>query len=249
MACCRVTIALGACAALTGAARADDGAAGGADIAPRGTLVLEAGYAQRRAADTTTTNVRALARYSVADRLELQLGTNNVVTASTGSGAQTLDGMFLGPKVMLVDQTATRPMVSVSAVVMMPTRGDDAVASTDDAYLWAYLSKDVAGVRADLNVGANLLNYDDDPTLQEVVALSLARDLGGGVGAQLEGYALGDGGMYATHDAGIQVELTYALSARVALDVGIDIALYRDTRDTTMFAGVAFVPYLPDLRR
>lgn len=215
-----------------------------ADLVPGGTLEIETGYAQRRATGPATNSVQALAKYSVTDHFQLQVGTNNVVSEAAGAGTQTFDGVYVGPKVKLVDQTDRVPSISVSALVMTPTRdGDAAAQKTKDAYLWAYASKDLPWLHADFNVGANILSYDDHPAVQEVVALSLSKDLGKGIGAMLEGYGFWNGGMYTTHDAGVLTGLTYAVTPRVMFDAGFDVALYRDARNVTMFAGVTFVPY------
>lgn len=215
-----------------------------AEIVPAGALEIETGYAQRRATDQVANSALALAKYSVTDALQLQLGTNNLVTAQSGAATQLLDGVYLGPKLVLHAQTAATPAVAVSALVMLPTRsGADAVARTTDAYLWGYASKDMLGIHADLNLGLDVLSIDARPATQVLAALSLSRDLARGFGAMLEGYTYEGGGAYASHDAGILMAVSYAPSPRIMLDLGGDVALYRDARSMTLFAGVTFVPY------
>ncbi|NVB79589.1 MAG: hypothetical protein HOV81_14425 [Kofleriaceae bacterium] len=214
-----------------------------AEIVPGGTVELEVGWAQRRASESPTNSALALAKVSLTDHVQLQLGTNNVVS-SQGGAMDTLDGVFVGPKIVLVDQTDRAPAIAVSALVSTPTRdGDAAVIRTTDLNLWAYASKDLPWMHADFNVGFDVLSVDDHPALQELVALSLSRDVGHGVGAMLEGYAFWNGGPYAEHDAGVLSGLTYAITPRVMFDGGFDVSLYRDSRNVTLFAGVTFVPY------
>lgn len=214
-----------------------------AEIVPGGTLEVETGYAHRRG-DGVANTALGLAKYSVTDVLQLQLGTNNLVTAQTGGATQLLDGVYLGPKLVLHEQTAVTPTVAVSALAMLPTRsGPDAVTRTTDLYVWGYLSKDLLGLHADFNVGLDLLSIDSKPATQVVVALSVSRDLAHGVGAMAEGYTFEGGGSYAAHDAGLLMALSYAPAPRVMFDAGVDIALYRDARSLTAFAGVTFIPY------
>jgi len=220
-----------------------------AEIVPGGSLELELGWAQRRASGAPTNSVQALAKISLTDRLQLQVGTNNVLSSQADT-MNTLDGAFFGPKVVLLAQGDVVPAVAVSALLSTPTRdGAAAVTHTTDLYLWGYASKDLPWVHADLNVGFNVLSVDDQPAVQELVALSLSRDIGHGVGAMLESYAFWNGGAYAAHDAGVLTGLTYSLAPRVMFDAGFDVSLYRDSRNITLFTGVTFVPYTSVARR
>ncbi len=216
-----------------------------AEIAPEGTLQVETGYAQRRASSSAVSTVPTLVMYSVTDRVQLQLGTNNAVV-SEGGATRVFDGALVGPKVVLLEQTDTTPAISMSALFAIPTRtGTDAVTKTTDAYLWAYASKDILGFHADLDVGANVLSVDDHPAVQGVAALSVSHDLIGGVGVMAEAYAFEGGGSYASHDGGILSAISIAATKRVMFDVGTDVGLYRDTRRMTLFAGITFAPIAP----
>jgi len=115
--------------------------------------------------------------------------------------------------------------------------------TTTDGDFWLYLSQDLPGVHADLNVGVNVLSMDSQPAVQYLGALSLSRDLAWGVGAMLENYAFVGGGSYADHDAGVLSGFTYAPTPRLMFDLGTDIALFRDSRNLTLFAGFTIVPY------
>jgi hypothetical protein len=206
-----------------------------AEIVPQGTVEVETGYAQRRGTGDAIGSLQALVKYSVTDRVQLQVGTNNVTS---------VDGAYLGPKVVLHAQTEYAPAISLSALVMLPTRSDtDAMTRTTDGYFWAYASKDLLTIHADFNVGVNVLSMTDKPATQVLAALSLSRDIGHGVGAMLEGYAFEGGAPYGTHDAGILTGLTYSITPRMMLDAGVDIALYRDVRNLTLFGGVTFIPF------
>jgi hypothetical protein len=208
-----------------------------AEIVPAGTVEVETGYAQRRASGAGAQSWQVLFKYSVSDRVQLQVGSNSLALA---------DGVYAGGKVVVVEQSAHVPAIAVSALFMTPTRGDAmAIQQTTDGYFWAYASKDLpfGGIHADYNLGVNVLSIGDHPATQILNALSLSRDLGRGVGAMLEGYAFEGGAPYATHDAGVLTGLTYSIAPQVMFDAGVDVALYRDARDLTLFGGVTFAPY------
>lgn len=136
----------------------------GADIAERGTLEVETDYAQTWSDSAIASSGAALLKYSLSDSLQLQLGTDNLITVQSGAATQTLDGVYFGPKLVLRDQGEIAPSISVSAMVSLPTRGgDDALTQTVDAYLCAYASRDVLGVHTDVNLGVNLLSVDAAP--------------------------------------------------------------------------------------
>ena len=214
-----------------------------AEIVRGGTLEVETGFAHRRAADANASGVLALVKYSITDRLQLQLGTNNLVMAS-GDTTAWLDGVYLGPKVVLARQTEQLPTLAVSALFSIPTRsGDDAMTRTRDGYFWVYASKDLLGFHADGNLGLDVLSLTDAPAVQGVAALSVSHDLAFGLGAMVETYAFEGGGSYAQHDAGVLMALSYAPTPRIMFDLGGDVALHRDARRATLFAGVTFIPY------
>lgn len=216
-----------------------------AEIVPAGNFEFELGVARRRGAigAGATDSLPLLAKYSVTDHVQLQLGTNNVIVANPDGSSTTLDGVFGGPKVVLIDGEGHVPTVAVSAFLGAPTRHDaGATVSTYDAYVWGYASTDVAGVHADLNLGIDILGLTDHPGAQGVAALSLSHDLAAGFGVMLEGYTFQGGGSHADHDAGILSGITYAPVPQIMFDLGGDVGLYRDTRRATLFAGVTFVP-------
>lgn len=217
-----------------------------ADIAARGTLEVETDYAQTWSDAAIANSGAALLKYSLGDSLQLQLGTNKLITVQSGGSTQMLDGVYLGPKLVLRDQSAIAPSIAVSAMVMLPTRGgDDALTQTVDTYLCAYASKDVLGLHADLNLGLNLLSLDDHPATQFVAAAAVSRELVPDLGAALETYVFQGGGEYADHDAGALVALSYTPAPWIKIEAGGDVALYRDTRSLTVFTAVTVVPYHP----
>ena len=218
----------------------------GADVAARGTLEVETDYAQIWSDSAVANSGAALLKYSLSDSLQLQLGTNNLITVQSGASTQLLDGVYLGPKLVLRDQGEIAPSIAVSAMVMLPTRdGDAALTQTVDTYLCAYASKNVLGLHTDLNLGLNVLSIDDHPATQLVAAAAVSRELVPDLGAAFETYMFQGGGAYADHDAGALLALSYTPAPWIKIEAGGDLALYRDARSLTLFTAVTVVPYRP----
>ena len=215
-----------------------------AEISARDTLEVETDYVQSHGDGGLVNTGVALVKYSIGNTLQLQLGTDNLVTVQRGTATALLDGVYLGPKLVVVSQTEQRPAVAVSAVVALPTRGDpDALTQTVDTYVWGYLSKDLRGVHADLNLGLNVLSIDARPAIQLIAAAAVSRALSDRVGAALELYTFEGGGAYAEHDAGALTALSYTAAPWLTVQAGADVALYRDVRSLTLFAAVTVVAY------
>lgn len=214
-----------------------------ASIAARGTLEVETDYTQTWS-DGAIASGAVLVKYSFSDSLQLQLGTNNLITVAGGTSTHMFDGVYVGPKWVLREQGEVAPSLAVSGIVMLPTRGgDDALTQSVDTYLCAYVSKDVLGVHTDLNLGLNLLSIDDHPATQVVAAAAVSRDLVTDLGAALETYVFQGGGAYANHDAGALFALSYAPAPWIKVEAGGDVALYRDARSLTVFTAITVVPH------
>lgn len=216
-----------------------------AEIVPAGMFEVEAGYAQRQAPGQASFHGAAvLAKYSLTDRIQLQVGSNNAFAAQAGLATHGFDGAFALGKYVFNTQTDVMPVIAISALVAGPTSSSaDAVVQTWDADVWAYISKDIVGFHADLNLGADTLSVDRKPALQTVAALAISHDLAWGFGAMVEGYSFNAGGPYAKDDGGFLSALSYSPSPELVFDAGVDMALYRDTRTTTFFAGLTLLPF------
>lgn len=216
-----------------------------AEIVPAGIFEVEAGYAQRRAPKQASFHGAAvLAKYSLTDRFQLQMGSNNAFAAQSGLAVHGFDGAFALGKYVFNAQGDIMPVIAVSALVAGPTSSSaDAVVQTWDADVWAYISKDIVGFHADLNLGADTLSVDRKPALQTIAALAISHDIAWGFGAMVEGYSFNAGGSYAKDDGGFLSALSYSPTPELVFDAGVDVALYRDTRTTTFFAGLTLLPF------
>ena len=215
-----------------------------AELVPAGAWEVEAGYSARQPTGNIVHGGQLLLKYSVLDQLQLQLATNNVFSATSGSGSQSyFDGGWVGPKVRFNQQTTSMPTVSLSAFLGFPTHaGDSALQQTYDAYVWSYLSKDIGFVHTDLNLGVNLLDLRGSPTPQWVTAWSFSTDIAYGLGVMTEGYGF-FGGPAPVADAGWLNAISYSPVPEVMFDLGGDAGLVRAQRAYTLFVGVTFVPY------
>lgn len=215
-----------------------------AEISARDTLEVETGYVRSHGDSGLVNTAVALVRYSISDALRVEIGTDNLVAVQRGAATALFDGVYFGPKLVVLPQTEHRPAVAVSAVVALPTHsGPDALIQTADTYLWGYLSKDLLGVHADLNLGFDVLSVDTRPAIQLVAAAAVSRALSDDFGAALELYTCEGGGMYEEHDAGALAALSYTATPWLTVQAGADMALYRDVRSLTLFAGVTVVPH------
>jgi hypothetical protein len=219
-----------------------------ADLVPPGTLEIEAGYLGRSIRPGGFVHAQPfLAKLTLIERLQLQVGSNGKVIASGGSvsEARYLDDISIGLKTKFVDQTPLVPSMALSAAISIPSwdRHPD-FPFAYDASFWAYASKDVGPFHFDLNGGLNVWEFDLSPTYQPFVSLALGAPLVGGFGAILEGYAFADGGTrIAPKDTGFLTGLTYAPEPWVMFDAGADLGAARQLREWSLFAGLTVIPY------
>lgn len=92
-----------------------------ADIVPAGTLEVEAGYLLRRlpgAVDQHSTPL--LIKFTVADPLQLQLGSNGYTHIDGTTPARFVDDLVVGAKLHLADQSERRPALALSAALSVP---------------------------------------------------------------------------------------------------------------------------------
>ena len=213
-----------------------------AELVPANTWEVEAGYSDRRSSGTTAHGGQLLIKYSVLDRLQLQLATNNVFSAPVGGSVSYFDGGVAGLKARFTPQGRFLPMISASLLVSFPTQSGQMVAQRSyDTLLWVYFSKDIGFVHTDLNFGWDTLDLSGSAKPQEVVAWSASTDLAYGFGFMTEGYGF-FGGSAAVADAGWLNAISYAPIPEVMFDLGGDAGLVGVDRTYTLFVGVTFIP-------
>ena len=97
-----------------------------------------------------------LLKLTVAEWLQLQVGSNGPTFASAPASARFFDNIAFVAKAHLYDQTRLVPSLSLSFSFAFPTAAASGYTRAYDALFIAYITKDLGRVHADLNVGYNL---------------------------------------------------------------------------------------------
>lgn len=214
-----------------------------AEVVPAGTFEVEAGYGGRVASTGVSHSGQLLLKYSLLDRLQLQLATNNVFLVGDGLAARAFDGVMPGVKVLVNEQGTWAPSNAFSLHMMFPTQSFDRAAQTTiDLQGWWYLSRDFGPVHADLNVAGTLYDLGGRRTPQGLTALAISLSLGRGFGVFTEVYSTWGNAMAIPLDGGSLNGISFAPVDSLVIDVGGDVGFYWGTRTFTAFAGVTFVP-------
>lgn len=212
-----------------------------AEIVAPGAFEIESGLLYRRLADgVNQLTTPVLFKQSFTSRFQLQVGTNGATFATAGT--RYLDDVYVGPKVVITEQSARAPAVSASAAVSVPTFRGRGYVRTDDVLLTGYVTKDVGPIHADLNLAADVLRVDDRPKVQPWTALALSWDLPATFGGMVEGYAFADAAPLAKRDGGLLLALSESPRPWLVFDAGGDLGFYPSTRSYALFVGATFVP-------
>lgn len=205
-----------------------------AELVPAGNVELEVGAL----ATSPGTAINLLAKVSLRDWLQVQVGTDNFLLATAGE-ARVVDGVLAALKARLVEQGEVAPTVSLSARVAAPTWAPlPAAQATVDLFFTAHLSKDLGALHVDLN---GMLNV---PALREVqgqAALALSTALPDGFGVAVEGHST-FGNARLANDGGLRGVLTWSPVDHLVLDVGGDVGFFPRTRAWSLFVGLVLVP-------
>jgi hypothetical protein len=215
-----------------------------AEIVPAGYFEVEAGYGGTQGSSTFAHSGLLLLKYSLLDRVQLQLATNSLFLAGPGLVPRAFDGVMPGLKVVLNGQGRFMPSNALSAHVMIPTQAfEGAKQQTVDAQGWWYISKDVGLLHADVNLVLNVFDLTGAPIPQGLASLALSFALPKGFGLFTEVYSAFGNADRAPLDGGSLNGISFSPIDEVVFDVGGDIGFYPGTRAFTLFAGVTFVPH------
>jgi hypothetical protein len=213
-----------------------------ADFVPPGVMELESGYIYRRLGNgANQSSVPFLLKLTLLEWVQLQLGSNGPTVASAPSEARFFDDITLGLKFHLHDQTRYVPSISLSSTLSIPTFQATGYTRTYDALFTAYVTKDIGGLHADLNIGGNLWRIERAPLPQAWAALALSAPLPRHFGAMLEGYYFSSASPVNPRDGGILAALSYQPRKWVVLDAGPDLGLVQSSRVASAFVGVTLI--------
>jgi hypothetical protein len=215
----------------------------GAAIIPGGHFEVEANYSGDgvRGALVHTSNLTL--KYSLTDRVQLQLGTANFVLGGGGVTARAFDGVSPGVKVVLLEQEELVPQLAVSAHAVFPTLTlDDARQTTIDAYAMVYASKDLGPLHLDVTATVLVADLAGVPVVQGAASLTATWNL-----SEQWGFATGPYSSFGSLerlgvDGGWFGAVNWSPMPELAFSAGVEAGFFQETRSYSVFAGVAWVP-------
>jgi hypothetical protein len=210
-----------------------------ADLASPGTLELEIG-GQLRWQDGGGTQLTTpfLAKLPLAHWLEVQLGTNGYTRADAASY---VDNVVGGAKLHLLDQTAARPSVAVTASVAVPTLAQRGYVRAYDLGLVAHASKDIGDLHLDVNMGVAVDELGGPRAYQPFAALAATYAITKRLSLALEPHYFADASPSAPRDVGAIAALELAVRGWLVVDCALD-AVGWDQRSLAAIAGVSLAP-------
>jgi hypothetical protein len=210
-----------------------------ADLVVPGAFELESGALYRRLdSGTRQWTFPFLAKLTIVDRVQVQVGSNGYTAVRGDQPAQYFDNLTVGAKLHLADQHDWVPSLSVSLTSSTPVHG-----GSFDTLATAYASKDFGPLHADLNVGAlTWWQVETRVVPQEWVALALSTSLPPPFGILAEGYYFTDASPFATRDGGFLFAVTHSPRPWLVFDAGGDVGMFPATRAFSAFLGMTIVP-------
>jgi hypothetical protein len=216
-----------------------------ADLVPPGAIEIESGALYRRGAGQARRGLwmfPAIAKLTLVEAFQLQLGTNGYTTTVSPPTERFIDDVVITPKLHFLDQTKYLPSLSFSAELSVPTLRATGYLRTYDTFFTGYATKDIGPIHADLNVGVNLWRLEDRPAPQAFSALALSANLVPPFGLMVEGYVFSDALPVSHRDGGFLFALSHSPKPWLVFDVGADIGFFPSTRAFATFLGMTIIP-------
>jgi hypothetical protein len=214
-----------------------------ADIVPPGSFELEAGYFFRKLRSPILQHsVPFLAKLTLAEWVQLQVGGNGPTFANSAVPARYVDDIVTGFKFHLTDQARYVPSLSWSIELSSPLAAAAGYIRTYDLLATLYFTKDFSWLHADFNVGFNLWRLDGPLLPQPWVALALSVELPAHFTVMAENYFFADASPVASRDGGLLLAVAFAARPWLVLDVGGDIGYFASQRSVSAFVGMTILP-------
>lgn len=215
----------------------------GAAIVPAGHFEVEANYSGDGVRGSFVHTSNLTLKYSLTDRLQVQLGTANFMLGGGGVGARAFDGVAPGLKLVVLEEAETWPQLALSVHGVFPTlTREDALQSTIDFSVMVYASKDLGPLHLDATLSLLVADVPGVPALQGGASLTATWNL-------TDQWALATG-PYSTFgnaerlgvDGGWFGAVNWSPFPQVVLSGGVEAGFFQETRSYSVFAGVAWVP-------
>jgi hypothetical protein len=209
-----------------------------ANLVPPGSVEIEMGYLFRQLrAPATQHSVPLLAKLTLAEWVQLQVGGNGPSFVNAPVPTLYLDDLVAGFKFHLADQTNRRPSLSWSVALSSPISSAPGFTRSYDLLYTLYVTKDFRWLHADLNLGLNLWQLEGPTRPQPWVALALSVELPHRFTVMAESYYFADASPISSQDGGLLAALAYAPRRWIVLDVGGDVGYFQSKRAYSLFAG------------
>jgi hypothetical protein len=214
-----------------------------ADLVPPGSLELEMGYLFQRLGDPVTQqSVPFLAKLTLADWVQFQIGSNGPTFVHGPEPTHYVRDLVTGFKFHVVDQSARAPSVSLSVELSIPLAAATGYIRTYDLLGTLYVSKDFSWLHVDLNLGLNAWRIDGPTLLQPWAALAFSADLPWHLTAMAETYYFHDASPIAPKDGGLLLAVGYAVRPWLVFDAGGDLGYFPSQRSASAFVGMTIFP-------
>jgi hypothetical protein len=214
-----------------------------ADLVQPGALEIESGYLFRQLRSGRQWTFPILAKLTLVDWAQLQVGGNGYTLEQGQVPEQYLDDVTVGGKLHVLDQGRFRPSVSFSGTLSIPTFEGTGYLRTYDVLFTGYVTRDFGPLHADFNAGLNVWRVDA-PLPQGFAALALSMNLPPPFGIMAEAYAFSNAAPVATRDGGFLFAVSHAPRPWLMFDAGGDVGFLPSTRAYSAFVGMTVVPVL-----
>jgi hypothetical protein len=213
-----------------------------ADLVDPGLVEVESGvFASRLANGDVQWSAPFLLKPTLTRALQIQIGSGGLTSERGAAPAQYLDNVYIGPKLRVLEQRGLGPSVALSAHASIPTFPRAGYAHAFDAFVTAYVSKDLGPVHIDWNGAWIARSLDGSPAPQGMVALAVfwALPAALAVGTELYGFSAAPTN---PADAGVRPVVSFTARPWLVFDAGCDVGIVASTRSYSVFGGLTIVP-------
>jgi hypothetical protein len=215
----------------------------GAAIVKGGNFEAEANYSGDGVRGTFTHSSNLTLKYSLTDRVQVQVATANFLVGGVGATLHAFDGVSVGLKYVFLDQGELAPQLAFSAHAIFPTNtNEDAMQSTIDAYAMVYASKDVGVIHFDATASLSVGDLTGTVVPQGGASLTATWNFTDTWGVSTGPYSAFGNADLIPVDGGWFASLNFSPIPQLALSVGAEAGFFPESRAYSVFGGVAWVP-------
>lgn len=215
----------------------------GAAIVPGGHFEVEMNYSGDGVNGEFVHTSNLTLKYSLTDRVQLQLSTANLFVGGGSVAARAFDGVSPGLKLVFFDETERLPQLAASIHGVFPTLTiDDALQSTIDVYAMVYASKDLGPIHLDVTANLTVADLGATPITQGGASITATWNFVDRWGIATGPYSSFGNADKLPVDGGWFMGLNFSPLPELALTAGAEVGFFQDTRNFSLFTGIAWVP-------